>query len=136
MENSVPDIDLGKTIVKKKENGHLYIWIKDGQELEVHDIKALIEAKNQLFGEEPHTTVFIAGVNSSISNEARVFAASEEAYQGAIAKSIVANCLSTRLMGNFFIRFNNPPAPTKLFASEEEAVKWLNQMRNRLSHLN
>lgn len=136
MENTIPVIDIGKALVEKKQDGHLYIRIRDGQELDVEDIKALLEAKTQLLGDEPHTTVFIAGTNSSISNEARVFASSEEAYQGAIAKTIVAKCLSTRLMGNFFIRFNNPPAPTKLFSTEEEAVQWLNQVRDRLKNLN
>jgi hypothetical protein len=136
MENALDAIDIGKALVEKKEDGHLYIRIRDGQELDVEDIKALLEAKTRLFGDEPHTTVFVAGTNSSISNEARVFASSEEAYQGAIAKTIVAKCLSTRLMGNFFIRFNNPPAPTKLFACEKEAVQWLNQMRERAFSLN
>ncbi len=136
MENTIPVIDIGKALVEKSEDGHLYIRIRDGQELDVEDIKSLLEAKTRLFGAEPHTTVFVAGINSSISNEARVFASSKEAYQGAIAKTIVAKCLSTRLMGNFFIRFNKPPAPTKLFACEKEAVQWLNQMRDRLKNLN
>lgn len=136
MKELSPGIDIGKATVELREDGHLVIRIKDGQELDVEDIKALIEAKRKLLGNTPHTTVFIAGANSSISNEARTFASSVEAYDGAIAKSIVANELSTRLMGNFFIRFNKPPAPTRLFASEKEATQWLDQMRERLEKLN
>jgi len=131
MENTLTAIDIGKAIVKKHDNGHLYITIREGQELDVDDIKALVQAKNQLCGNEPHTTLLIAGNNSSISSEARAFASSKEAYKGAIAKSIVTKCLPTRLIGNFFIRFNNPPAPTKLFACEKEAVQWLNLMRKK-----
>src|SRR5688572_28355774 len=129
MENTVSGIDIGKAIIKKQDDGHLYIWVRDGEELDVEDIKAMMEAKTQLCGDEPHTTIFIMGNYSSISNEARIFASSKEVYKGTIAKSIVANSLSTKLVGNFFIRFNNPPAPTKLFENEKEAVKWLNQIR-------
>jgi hypothetical protein len=135
MENTLDAIDIGKAIVKKHTNGHLYITVREGQELDVDDIKAMVQAKNQLCGDLPHTTVLIAGNYSSISNEARAFASSKEAYGGAIAKSIVTKSLPTRLVGNFFIRFNNPPAPTKLFACEKEAVRWLNQMRDRLKSL-
>ncbi len=136
MEHLTSGIDIGKALVELREDGHLEIRIKDNQELDVDDIKALVLAKRRLLGNTPHTTVFIAGSNSSISTEARSFASTEEAYDGAIAKSIVANELSTRLMGNFFIRFNHPPAPTKLFATEKEATEWLNQMRDRLKELN
>lgn len=136
MESLTSGIDIGKATVELREDGHLRIRIKEGQELDVEDIKALVEAKRRLLGDKPHTTVFIAGSHSSISNEARAFASSEEAYDGAIAKSIVANELSTRLIGNFFIRFNHPPAPTKLFATEKEATEWLNQMRERLKEQN
>lgn len=137
MENSADTlIDIGKATVKKQENGHLYIQIRDGQELEVEDIKALMQAKDKLCGGKPHTTVFVAGNYSSLSQEARAFASTKEAYGAAIAKSIVAKSLSTRLMGNFFIRFNNPPAPTRLFSNEADAIAWLNEMRDKAIHLN
>lgn len=137
MKNSAAhQIDIGKATVKKGENGHLYIEIRDGQELDVEDIKALMAAKDELCGGKPHTTLFIAGNYSSLSQEARAFASTKEAYGAAIAKSIVANSLSTRLMGNFFIRFNNPPAPTRVFTTEEDAVAWLNEMREKAIHLN
>lgn len=137
MKNSAGNqIDIGKATIRKGDNGHLYIEIFDGQELDVEDIKALMAAKDQLCGSKPHTTVFIAGNYSSLSQEAREYASTKEAYGAAIAKSIVAKSLPTRLMGNFFIRYNNPPAPTRLFKNEEEAVAWLNEMRDQAIHLN
>jgi len=130
MEIKDSGIDIGKALLKKKEDGHLYIWIYDNQELDVADIKAMVKAKNALFGDQPHTTIVIPGITSSITNEARTYASGKEAYQGAIAKSIVAKSLAIRLIGNFFIKFNKPPAPTKLFSNEKDAIRWLNQKRD------
>ena len=135
MENTVPVIDIGKAIVKKHENGHLCIFIKDEEDLEVEDVKQLIRIKDQFYGQEPHTALIIAGYNSGITSEARKYGSSKEAYDGAIAKSIVTKSLSSSLIGNFFIRFNKPPAPTRLFACEKEAIKWLDQMRDKAKKL-
>ncbi len=131
MEVKNSKIDIGKASLQRKEDGHLYIWIHDNQELDVEDIKAMVKAKTELFGLQPHTAIIIPGNYSSISNEARDFASSKEAYEGAIAKTIVAKSLAIRLIGNFFIKYNRPPAPTRLFSNEKDAIRWLNQKRDK-----
>jgi hypothetical protein len=35
------------------------------------------------------------------------------------------NFLAQRIIGNFFLRVNKPPMPTKLFTSPHEAMNWL-----------
>lgn len=39
---------------------------------------------------------------------------------GGVTKSRIGKVIS-----NFFIGFNRPPSPVKLFTSEEEAIEWL-----------
>ncbi|MBR9833253.1 hypothetical protein GYB57_14000 [bacterium] len=39
--------------------------------------------------------------------------------------AILVNSLAYRIMANFFIRFDKPPVPTKLFNSRKEAIDWL-----------
>jgi len=51
--------------------------------------------------------------------------------KNAIAKAIVATSISNRIIGNFFVTVNQAPAPTKLFKTEEAALKWLNKMEEK-----
>jgi len=37
----------------------------------------------------------------------------------------------SKLVGNLFLKFNKPKFPTRLFTSEEKALAWLREQRNR-----
>jgi hypothetical protein len=57
--------------------------------------------------------------------DAREYYSSEEAAQVVCACAGITNSLIGRVIGNFFIGFNRPPTPGRIFNSEEDAVKWL-----------
>ncbi len=61
----------------------------------------------------------------SITSEARALGASDQSNKKMIAQAIVVSGLATRLLGNFFIRFNKPASPTRLFSKTDEAIAWL-----------
>ena len=63
----------------------------------------------------------------SFDRDARAYYAGQEAakYQSAIAL-LIGSPLS-RVIGNFFIGFNKPAMPTRLFTSELEALEWLKE---------
>ncbi len=65
-----------------------------------------------------------------VSKEAREYGASKEVSDLSTAMAILAGTsLATTLIGNFFINFNKPFSPTKMFKKEENAIKWLNSFR-------
>ena len=45
-----------------------------------------------------------------------------------LAEAFVVNGLGTRLIVNFYMKFNKPPNPTRLFTSIEEAEQWLSSI--------
>lgn len=61
----------------------------------------------------------------SMDPEARAY------YTGDQAGALIAACAGVtkskigKVIMNFFIGFNRPPSPIKLFTSEEEAIEWL-----------
>lgn len=57
--------------------------------------------------------------------DAREFMASEERHEIVEADAFVIKSLPQRLIGNFYLRINRPPNPTKLFQDEDSAVDWL-----------
>ena len=62
--------------------------------------------------------------------EARKYGAKKEVVDLSIALTILAGTsLPATIIGNFFIKFNRPSIPTKMFKKEENALKWLNSFR-------
>ena len=43
------------------------------------------------------------------------------------ADAFVIRSLPQKIIGNFYLRINKPPIPTKIFSTEGEAIEWLLQ---------
>jgi hypothetical protein len=63
----------------------------------------------------------------SLAREARRYYASEEAARVASAVAIIVGTPVSRVLGNFYLGLSNPHLPTRLFSSEDEALKWLKE---------
>lgn len=66
----------------------------------------------------------------SVTKEAQGYLSSKEVTDLNIAMAILTKSLTTVLLANFFITFNKPAVPTKLFKNEEKAIKWLRSFKN------
>lgn len=124
-------INTSKAQISFSAEGHVLIQIKEKQDLDVQDMMEINSAKLQLVGNKKHTVIFVPPLYGTISSEARKYSASEEVYRHAIAKALIINSLSNRLICNFFIKLNRPPAPTRPFVTIKEATEWLNEMRDK-----
>lgn len=51
------------------------------------------------------------------------------------AQAIIVTSLPNRLLVNFYIRFQKPKNPVKVFGSEKEAVEWLKKFTPEKKHL-
>ena len=61
----------------------------------------------------------------SVTRDARDFFGSDKAAEDVAAAGVVTNSMIQSYMVNFYLKFNKPKVPTKLFLSEEAAKKWL-----------
>lgn len=61
----------------------------------------------------------------SQSADARALFAGPEATRVSSAVALVVGSPLTRVVGSFYLGFNRPEVPTRLFTSEEEAEAWL-----------
>lgn len=66
----------------------------------------------------------------SIPRESRVYYAGENAGKVYMAVALLIGSQTSRILGNFFLGLNKPKMPVKLFTSEEEALKWLEDFNN------
>ena len=50
-----------------------------------------------------------------------------ERKTGSLADAMMVKRLAEKILGNFYIRVNNPVIPTKIFIKEEDAIDWLRE---------
>lgn len=94
------------------------------------DAQLLVRQLSERFDEARPILADITLVQG-IDRDARVyFASSEENLRQTKIVAFVTNRLVSRVIGNFFLGLNKPVVPTKLFATHEEAIAWLNERRD------
>ena len=108
------------------EEDVLYIVFKEGLCIDVEESK---EARLILQeGKSMKVLVDSRGL-FQITKEARAYAAEPKSAEMSSAMAIVIGSLGTRLLTNFFIKFNKPNGSVRMFNSIEKALEWLGKFR-------
>lgn len=123
MENSI--ITRTAKLSFDKEEGILHIELFSGNEIGLEDSIAHNDATQKLTKGALHCAYIKALGNIDISSEARKYGSNPEIQKSLIAQAVLVNSLATRIAGNFYIRFNKPPKPTKIFTNADDAMSWL-----------
>lgn len=129
MVSAQEQVRLKKTLHVIVQEDPLIIKIESfsGEYVEAEDVEEIRAANLQLSGGKPFCILLdISRGHAPSSPEANKLMASKEFAHNRIAIGIVARSLAAKLLSNFFIRFNKPLTPTRVFTSEEDAVEWLN----------
>ena len=95
-------------------------------EIDVHHVEADFAASQKVTEGKKYLSLVLASQDTSITSEAQKKSMIKEKYKNTVAQAIVIHSLAQRILGNFMINFIKFPAPCRLFASKEKAVKWLN----------
>lgn len=119
------EVELKNVTVSLLENNIIKLKIKEHSLIDVDDIKEMQVAKRNLIGDKKHTILFVTPRLGSMTREARDYSASPEVNLNAIAKAVVLNGLTMRIIANFFIHYNKPPVEHRVFETEKEAFEWL-----------
>jgi hypothetical protein len=101
--------------------------LKEGAEIDIFRAKENFVASQQITQGKRYAAFSDARGFMSITKEAMAFGSAKECNDPIIAHAILVNSLPNRLMGNFIIKFHRPPAPTRLFTDEQEALTWLRE---------
>ena len=121
----IDKIETRASILFLRSDGIMHVHFKDIDELLTDDIT---DAVNGLYGigGGKKFLIFLTFENFFIiDKEIRKLAATEISGKYTIADAFVVNSIALKLLINFYIAFNKPSRPTRLFDSEEKAVEWL-----------
>jgi hypothetical protein len=114
------------------EEGIMHIVFKKDSEVELSHINEIIDLRKGIQqGKKMPTVVDIRGL-WHVEKDAREKAATNEMIQHNTALAIISGSLGTRLIGNFYMRFDKPDVPTKMFKSTEDAIAWLREIDSTL----
>lgn len=103
--------------------GIVVIDFNDDIELQIEDTETIASTVISLTGKRLSPTLILTGERNSITPEARDHELRK--YNLSLADAIVVTSLPTRIMTMFFIKFNPPNHPYKIFADKEQAIQWL-----------
>lgn len=107
------------------EEDVLNIIFKDGADVSLEDARANLKARKEIQKEEKVKVFSDVSNVWQVSEQARKFFASSKVTDLNIAMALLTNSLTGKLLTNFFIKFNKPTTPTKMFNSKEKALAWL-----------
>ena len=132
MNHNKQSINLENSIVTRTakitfnvQEGVLYFELFPGNEIGLEDSKEHIAASEKLTNGKMHCAFIKALGNIDISSEARKHGSNPKIQENLIAQAVLVNSMATRIAGNFYIRFNKPPKPTRIFTNPEDAKSWL-----------
>jgi hypothetical protein len=96
-----------------------------GSEVSLDDARENLETTARLSqGKRLPVMVDLRGVRSQ-SAEARALLAGPAGTAVSVAVAMIIASPLSRVLGNFYLGFNRPETPTRLFTSQDEAEAWL-----------
>jgi hypothetical protein len=123
-------ITLQKARVGLRPDGIVQTDVYEEKELALPDVKEIIDAIAILGGKQMRPQLIVAGPLSGPDMQAMNYLASAESSPYAIAEAYVIQSLSQKILGKFYLSFNKPARPTRMFGNEEDAVEWLLKEKN------
>lgn len=138
MEQSINKLQKNQT--KKILTKHNEIWLDDegilrvrsveGTELDLEEVKECFEIYRKLgVDKEKCLQLLIPSGHLILTKDAREYSA-QQGKHFFKAVAIISNSLIVRMLFNFFNSFYNHGVPFRLFANEEEALKWLRKYKD------
>ena len=128
----------GKKIVRSRINekfidsdGILVMKVIDGAHIDLDSLKEDAALNAELTGNKKVLALYDSRAFFTIEPKAREYLKSRIIDPSRIATAVLTKGLATRILVNFFISFNKPASPMKLFTNETTARKWLSSFKTR-----
>lgn len=122
--NIIDSIAWGPFKVSLRGDNIMQVEIEAEQEVSLGNVKEIIEAMRKLGNEKKYPVLVLPGEYTLPTQEARQFMASP-GNPYALAEAYLLHSLPQKLVGNFFLQFNKPQRPTRIFTKYNEALEWL-----------
>ncbi len=109
------------------KNEHEIFWVRlvNDAEIDIEDIADNLLVSRTVTGNKPVLKIFDSRNNWTMTPEAEIYFKKEDSPEKTIARAVLVNSISDKIIKSFLTRLYKPLVPLKFFTSEKEAVKWL-----------
>ncbi len=111
--------------LRLRSDGILHSHTTSNLDFNVESLKKFNIVMGQMLNYKPAPLLITLDEFAIPPSETRVFWAKKESCSYALVDAYVAGNFGHKIIGNFYLKFNKPGRPTKIFKTLEEAVKWL-----------
>lgn len=126
---TLKELDYPEVNLRLMSNNLVYVLLKDNCNLDIPLQMRLLDYYREVTSNTLMPFLFLVGENVSITKEARDNAVKIEDQSMLGASAVVVDSLPYKLIANFYLKFNKPKRPYKVFSKEEDAVKWLKTIK-------
>ncbi len=95
--------------------------------------KETVEASSKVSQNRMHANLVDMRKMIFMSNDARKYFAKQN-KETVYAIAVIINSKLHRSFANLYLKINKPNIPTKMFDTEEEALKWLEEEKEKRGH--
>ena len=113
----------------------VHTHFRDDRIVSEEEVQQMFDAIEQESSGRKVLLMVTVGTGTSMSNEARAFASSEDSNKYIAADAIVVRDFGHQLAANVFVRHHKPTRPIKMFADQSSALAWLRQQRDQIGKI-
>lgn len=114
------------------EDDVLYVKMKEGVNLGQLEMEELLKQAVELTAPNKYFAIIDTTSPYDSSLEARNFYAESGYSKHRYADAFIVNSLPMRLLVNFFITFNKPKIPSKMFNNPDSAREWIDTLKQEM----
>lgn len=118
-------IDETEFSVTLKTDGIIYVLLKENHTLDVPLQEKMLKVYNEITGLKLSPFLFEGEDGITVTKEARDNAILIEELSPCAVMAVVVSNIAQALIANFYLKFNKPKRPYKVFSKREDGIEWL-----------
>ncbi|HET8963675.1 MAG TPA: hypothetical protein VFM99_07250 [Chitinophagales bacterium] len=117
---------------KEEQDDVLFFKYAPKLEMDIEIAKKIVENRLEYTNNKPMYTVIDGSNLKSTTKEARDYMTNPDGgLKGILAGAFLANSVVTTVIINLYLTINKPPTPAKFFSNKQDALKWINEIREK-----
>ncbi|MBK9284195.1 MAG: hypothetical protein IPM51_07715 [Sphingobacteriaceae bacterium] len=121
----IKSMELEYAKIALRSNGVLHIHFVGNYIITGKEAKAINDILGNLSENKEAPVLITAETLIQFDRTAREFSASPEGFRFTLAEALVVKNFAQKLIATFYISYDKPPKPSKVFTDETKAIDWL-----------
>lgn len=123
------EINLPEASISLREDGIVHVHYHENVLIDIPLQLKMLEEFNEITRSKLTPFIFTASDGVQVTLEARDNAIKSEENTPCYGTAVIVTNTAYNLIANFYLKFNKPKRPYRVFSNKEAAVKWLKTIK-------